>query len=140
MENLNEVLAKKESLRAHFGALPLLELRAEMSFLSEPAVKRVRIRLNLTQQKMSWEVGCTEGTIKRLERESRLPAQGAMFEAFRRLADRAGVDIWTSPNKQRRLSGGCCIEELMLACEERARRERIARRMVEEAFGGASMA
>ena len=131
--NANEV----KDLREHFAALPYEELRQQIHFLSRPTVRRVRLLLGLSQQKMSWEMGCTEGTVKRLEREHRLPSQRAFFDTFRRIAGRVGVELDAIPSIAQRRQGGCCIDELMLACDVLAQKEAAARRMVEAAFSEA---
>jgi len=57
------------------------------------AVRRVREVLGLTQEQLARELNCSLSAVRTMERNNRLPGYGKLLNAFKRVAERAQINI-----------------------------------------------
>lgn len=57
------------------------------------AVRQVRQSLGWTQEQLARDLNCSLSAVRTMEREGRLPGQGTLLDAFKRLAERARVSL-----------------------------------------------
>jgi transcriptional regulator with XRE-family HTH domain len=64
-----------------------------MEAIKESPVKAVRLALNMTQEEMALQMGCSINTQRRCEYDGRLPSTRAVLDNFRKLAKKAGIKV-----------------------------------------------